>query len=249
MQLAREMSTALSALGASAPRAVQSLFALEALPEEARDALAAHLTRCEVARACCVSRAWNAAFSAPHLWSVLDVTDALSFGRPDADAPFKADRRPLTRAVVQGACAKAGLGLRDVTLPWLPMQPNLVSSLLSHAQLQGLRRLAPHDTRPFGSIVALEAFLGRYPLLQELRCRLSWDIERDTPSEDEVASLERAVLRHTATRLEELYVTVNPGVLPYDPASGPEPRLAMAERLLREHANSRVTAARLRVGL
>jgi len=93
-----------------------------ALPEEVRDLICAPLTRCEAARACCVSRAWNAALSAPRFWTALDFTDVASFGRPVEDAACKADRLPLTPAVVLGACVKAGRVLQgsplDVTLPW-----------------------------------------------------------------------------------------------------------------------------------
>ena len=80
----------------------QPFFALEALPDAARDALFAFLTRPEAARACCVSRAWNRVFctAVRHLWA--DITfDRAHFGRMHS-----------SDAVVYGAAAKAGDALR-----------------------------------------------------------------------------------------------------------------------------------------
>jgi hypothetical protein len=66
-------------------------FELDKLPAPACEAVFFALTRCESARACCVSVAFNASLGAPHLWACLDFTDEAAFGRGKAEAR-KADR-------------------------------------------------------------------------------------------------------------------------------------------------------------
>ena len=118
----------------------QPLFKIELLPDAARDALFALLRRDEAARACCVSRAWRAAFSgvaAAHLWA--DITfDEASFGELSVE----------TSSVVLGAAAKAGAALRSLSA----LPDRHVSLLPSLARAHpGLRcvRLAKPSPRPY----------------------------------------------------------------------------------------------------
>jgi hypothetical protein len=82
---------------------MEPAFRLEALPDTARDMLFKLLPYKQAARACLVSRSWNATLSLP-LWSRLAFDDAHGGGS-------------VTDAVVRGAIAKARGTLRNVTLP------------------------------------------------------------------------------------------------------------------------------------
>jgi hypothetical protein len=85
---------------------MEPAFRLEDLPDKACDALFALLPLKQAARACLVSRAWNATLALPLLWSRLVFDDT------------------ATAAVVRGAIAKARGTLHTVTLP----QPFLLTS-------------------------------------------------------------------------------------------------------------------------
>jgi hypothetical protein len=88
----------------AAPPPPPSRFDMSALPDAARDALFSNLSRETAAVACCVCRAWNRALAttARHLWADLDF-----------QTPFFS-RRPISDAVVRGACAKARDALRSL---------------------------------------------------------------------------------------------------------------------------------------
>ena len=90
------------------------------------------------------------------------------------------------------------------------------------------------------------AFLRRDPPLQELRYSATLFIDGTRPKDDVVASLE-FILRHSAARLKELDIGLEPEELDGagDDAISLQLRLALALRLLRTHAAS---LRRVRVG-
>jgi hypothetical protein len=233
---ARRLHASASAESAAAAPSARApcLLRLQLLPEAARDAVFAALTPREAARACCVSRGWRAALSAPHLWSRLDFVRS-------AAVPDDAGNVP---AVVLGACAKAGHALRAVRLfgetagvvpaiaaahpgvesitlvasAWrMPLQPALLAACLGASP--ALRALYADVRLDVGAPAAHDALLA-HPALRATRLTLSAHVSR-------LADLAAAV-RHHARTAEEVTLELD-GDAP--PAAVREHAAALADAL------------------
>jgi hypothetical protein len=90
------------ASAASAAAVAAELFKLGELPAGVLSKLSALLPRDQAARACCVSKSWNAALSDPHLWKELTF-DGMTLRTNNT-----------FEAAVRGAMAKAGGALRSM---------------------------------------------------------------------------------------------------------------------------------------
>lgn len=176
----------------AAAGAQQPSFRIELLPDAARDALFRALLRDEVARACCVCRAWNRSLSlrARHLWSDI-CFDAAHFGID------------VTDAVVRGAAAKGGDALRSLSA--LPRAALHVLPSLSarHPALGCVRLVDAHSTATADELGAL---LSACDVVQELHasiCVSTYDMPDDNDN-----NLLPVLLQHPSLRMRSLRVDV-----------------------------------------